>query len=310
VTVSVANGSQTYWVRSTVPNGCGGLTSSTLVANAQTASLNHINNLSVQHGDPVNLAFSGANATYFVWFDLSQFNNPNIGLLGSSGLGNLSFTAYNVGSNPISATIRVVAYNGNCAGQSQDVSITVNPGAPSRLGKANRLVVGATLVSPSTALIHWDMVYEQELLRFEVEKKQPSGAFEAIGMHNWQGNGAYQYKDINLDQGTQIYRLKMVHVDGRVSWSKEIHLPQALLLSDSFKAFPNPTHDELFLKAHFELTASHTYQLIDGMGKIQLSGEMEQQLLKLSLEGLPEGIYYLRINSQKGQQELIKVFKR
>lgn len=309
VIVNVVLGTQTYWVQNTVPNGCGSTASSTLIANVVNATLNFIPNITVNSGDPVNVSFSGTNATHIIWLDHISFNNPNIGIMGAIGIGGLSFTAFNPTANPLTAMIRVIAYNGNCAGQVQDFYITVNPGPPTRQAQ-NQLQLFASMINSHDVLLSWDITSDQELIRFEVEKKRNDGEFEAIGFQKWTGNGSYTYTDESGMGNANQYRLKLVYADGRVVWTNPVKVNMDFVDNQRFDLFPNPTDGKFHVKALFEMEASYSWQLSDVMGKSLMKGEMEGQQTSIQIDALAPGIYHLVMISPEGKRYLMKLVKQ
>lgn len=310
VLVNVSNGSQSYWVQSSVPNGCGGIASSTLNAPAQTASLNAIPNLTVNSGDPVNIAFSGQNTTHIIWLDHATFNNPNIGIMGSIGQGDLAFTASNSTGTTQTATIRVIPYNGNCAGSPIDFTITVNPGQGSRGSLANSLTVSAQAIHAQDVILAWQLIYDQDLLYFEVEKEDEQGNFIRIAKQAYTGNGSYSYIDRDGMKAASRYRIKLVHPDGRIVWSETIEIGTTSFTAKQFVVYPNPTAGQVQVKALFPVEEQITWQLSDILGRVLLRGEMNQQALQIDLASLPVGSYHLLMISHEGKTYLHKIEKR
>lgn len=306
VLVTLSNGPQTFWVQSTVPNGCGGIASSTLNAPPQIASLDPINNVTVHAGDLVNLTFTGHHSTYILWFNT---NNPNIGIMGSFGAGGLSFTASNATSAALSATIQVIPYNGNCAGSPSQFTITVNPGNQNRESK-NRLLLAAGKVNVHNVKIDWDIQTSQHLLRFELEKKRNDGEYSAISHLNWNGNGNYSYTDRSGMSNANSYRLKMVFQDGRIEWSEEVEVKMAYFDNSGFLAFPNPTSGRIHIKLVTPFTNPLQWQLSDIHGKLISSGEMNAQQMNIDLSAYPASIYFLTFISEEGKRYLQKIIKR
>jgi len=77
--------------------------------------------MSVCAGNPVDLVFTGTGNPTFNWLN----NNTNIGL-SSNGMGDISFTAANVGV-PTTGTITVTPTANGCVGTNQSFTIMVNP---------------------------------------------------------------------------------------------------------------------------------------------------------------------------------------
>ncbi len=310
VSVNVALGTQTYWVQNTVPNDCGGTASSTLVANSVNATLNFIPNITVNSGDPVNIAFSGTNATHIFWLDHVAFSNPPIGIMGSVGLGNLAFTAQNTGTTPLTATIRAIAYNGNCTGQFRDFTITVQPAAASRQGAGNSLLLAAARINAHDVMLEWDIRTEFELIRFEIEKKGADGEFKSIGYQNWNGNGSYQYTDESGMSNANQYRLKLIYTDGRIAWSDVVEVKMDFVDNKRFDLFPNPTSGQFQVKAMLPIETSYSWQLSDVMGKTLMQGEMKEQQTTIQIASLATGMYHLVMISPEGKRYLMKVVKQ
>ena len=95
------------------------------------SQVSSINNQIVCHNEPVTVNFGTPNTggtTSYSW----KSSNTDIGI-NATGTGDISFTANNTGTTPITATITVTPTftNGNtgCQGTSKDFTITVNPSA-------------------------------------------------------------------------------------------------------------------------------------------------------------------------------------
>lgn len=292
----------TYWVQATVPNGCGGVAAATISMPTQQATLNPINSHTVTAGDPVNISFSGQHVSHIVWFDLPLFANPNIGIMGSMGLGNLAFTAHNSGSSDLVATIRVIAYNGSCAGQVQDFTITVRPAPASRQGQINELLLTGNLLANGDALLTWQIIYDQALLQFDIEKETGENEWTKIGNVLSQGNGSYAFRDQDFMGEINRYRLKLVHADGRIVWSQVIEIHANVLANDPFVVYPNPTTDRFIIgqKGGSSLVTSDVFQwkVSDMMGKVLLTGSLQQAETTVSLGSLPAGVYTVMILSE------------
>ena len=62
---------------------------------------------------------------------------------------------------------------------------------------------------------------------------------------------------------------------------------------------PNPAHEELILKGLSE--DEYSYSIINSLGQEMLKGQVHAGQLKLHIESLQDGIYYLQLsNNQSG----------
>lgn len=144
VIVTLHHSVQTYWVQTTVPNGCPGTTSSSIYIPSLISHVDPVTSVTVNDGDPVNINFTGTNLSFAFWQNL---NLAAIGLIGNTGIGNLSFTASNPGPGPVTANMRVTSYYENCWGNQELFTITVNPAPAPRIGRSNELLVNAFKVN-------------------------------------------------------------------------------------------------------------------------------------------------------------------
>lgn len=76
----------------------------------------------------------------------------------------------------------------------------------------------------------------------------------------------------------------------------------------SLTVFPNPTSGRLTLATDQKLDEFHTMELIDVMGKKLIISQMSvgEKKWKVSLNKLPQGIYFLQVIDQKGRLRAVK----
>lgn len=136
-------------------NGCPGTPRTFTVTVNATPVLNPINNITRCVGQSVSVNFSGSGGGVYNWTN----DNPSVGL-GASGTGNINFTAQAPNGGVETANITVTPVNGNCIGQPQTFTITVNP-APLLDPIPNQTVCGGDPidvsfnVSSPSATINW-----------------------------------------------------------------------------------------------------------------------------------------------------------
>ncbi len=309
VIVSVPPNPITYYATAGNNTGCQ-VTASDLVVSTSVAALNPISNVVVNAGDLVNVSFSGTNTTQIIWFDLAVLGNPYIGIMGSLGIGNLMFTAQNTTLGPLTATIRVIPYNGNCAGTFQDFTITVNPSAAPRQAR-NSLQLAGHQLAYDLIQLDWDIRYEFALTHFEVEKLQADGSWNKVAEVAWQEDQhGYSYVDADAMSEGNSYRLKLVHADGRAVWSREVFVNINLHGAERFILYPNPTSGRFNMRAEGSLEGDWQYQLYDQLGRALRSGPLRGRETALDISELPIGYYYLRISNPEGLGYIGKIAKR
>ena len=316
-----------YWVVATNVGNANSITctakTSMTIPVADTASLDYIADQTVNHGDNVNITFSSPNAMFIFWIDHSSFNNPDIGLMGEFGAGNMSFQAYNPDPFPRSAMIRVLTYIGNCAGQYRDFYITVNP-SPIRLASRNLLSLTAFQLNAHEVQLDWNITYNQELVHFEVEKLKAEIAAQdditlLVNAENWENLGtvaydesksSYTFTDNKAASQTTKYRLKLVHADGTIVWSDIVEVNYNLYEGDRFVLYPNPSDGLFHLKSALPMSGNWNYQLVDVLGRNIAQGALANEGQSFDLNGEVPGVYFLILRSPEGKRYMKRMVKK
>ena len=80
------------------------------------------------------------------------------------------------------------------------------------------------------------------------------------------------------------------------------------LVNDTFKLYPNPVSDRLFIQS----PASGTYdlELVNTLGQVILSQKNNNASIELEVSNLSKGFYFLNMTSEKGHTETIKFIKK
>lgn len=307
--INLVAGNQSYWVVATASNGCVNTAMAT-ISGTPTATVNFIPNYTVAAGDAVNIPMSAMNATHLFWFDYSSFNNPDIGIIGNFGTPPLVFTAQNNTNAPVTAMIRAIPYYNNCAGIPRDFTITVNP-VLNRQARPNSLQLAGTLLAGNAVMLNWDIAYDQELVRFEVEKEVAEGEFVSLGEVAYTGDGAYNYMDDEGIGSNNRYRLKLVHSDGRIVWSQVVEIYQDGI-AENLIVYPNPTSGRVrvVLPSHLSFqSAAYPWQMSDVMGKVLMRGETTASEISIDMGHLPAGVYHLQMVFPEGKRSINRIVK-
>jgi hypothetical protein len=146
-----------------------------------------------------------------------------------------------------------------------------------------------------TNILNWKTANEINLSHFEIERSADAQKFEKIGEVTAIGesteNVKYEFKDTQFtnDNLQLFYRLLMVDIDGKFTFSKIIALENKL--KAELTIYPNPTADYFSISGN---TAFEKLQIVDVIGRL-----MKEFLLrndnKYSISHLQKGIYYINI---------------
>jgi trimeric autotransporter adhesin len=259
--------------------------------------------------DPVTLgSFPGYNVSAYEYWTIGQ---------GTPGQVDITFNYTDAGSlinNP--AAIRMAHYDG---ADWNDLGGTPNPSNTTTNGSVT--VTGVSTFSPFTfaattggvipvrlssfnvqkraesVKISWTTSQEINSARFEVERAADGRNWTRLATVTAAGNSAaslsYSIIDPMPIKGINYYRLKMIDLDGRTTYSPV----QSVLFSNNDQVLiaPNPTSD--FINIYLATTAATpvSISLTDVNGKLLKTVNTLDQQVKWTTTGLAKGIYFVRI---------------
>ncbi len=165
--------------------------------------------------------------------------------------------------------------------------------------------------SDATAVLTWTTANERNNDHFTIERSVDSEYFSAIGTVKGSLKSdkmlAYTLVDQHPFSGVNYYRLKQTDIDGVTTISSII----AVDMGDAqqLEVFPNPVGDVLTIRNKFE---EGVVSLYDVNGKLVLSqtfSHTQKDQTTLQLNGLPEGMYWMKLMAD-GQLLEGKVYKQ
>lgn len=155
-----------------------------------------------------------------------------------------------------------------------------------------------------TTYLNWETSTESNNKGWEIQRTYESNQWETIGWVAGSGNSSagkyYYFTDPRPKKGLNLYRLKQLDLDGKVSYSE---IKQIELLSDEITVYPNPVSDMIYAKGLSE-NSHFTLSRIDGV--IVLKGVLTDGFINVS-ELLPAS-YMLELTTE-GQINHHRVIK-
>jgi hypothetical protein len=203
--------------------------------------------------------------------------------------GEVSFPCDQVGNGAIDVELKL--NNNTC-----QTEITFNAPLPIKLSAFNASLKG------SGVLLNWTSEAESQASHYGVEKSGDGKNFTTIGSVKAAGNSAtplkYSYDDKNF-AGTGYYRLKLVDLDGKSSFSKVIYVNGGSGAGTTLSVFPNPFRSDVQLKG---INASdvnkNNIRVFNVAGK-----EVSYQVTganSIAIDAnLPKGVYILQVKDQR-----------
>jgi len=125
-------------------------------------------------------------------------------------------------------------------------------------------------------------------------------------------NSSYKYINGAASPGKNYYQLKMIDLDGAITYSPVLNI-ECERLSDKISVWPNPFSQSIQVSIESITKGSATIALYDAMGQLLLQKRVQFQegnnMINLDgKESFPTGTYYLQIIHQ-GQAEHFKLIK-
>lgn len=157
--------------------------------------------------------------------------------------------------------------------------------------------------------LKWLTSEEKAFKGFDIQRSLEGKEFNSLNWENARGNGTYTYLDKAVEKGQlYYYRLKMVDNDGQYKFSTI----QSAIISGKNRVgvYPNPTNKNAFLEIESEVASESDsqIQLVNVQGQIVLSQRINvskgQNIIPLTLENLPSGLYFMFLNLKTEQIQL------
>ncbi len=236
------------------------------------------------------------NATYY-WYKRTY--NPTDSILIDSGSSHFisSLTQADTGTY-ISQTI----VNGGCEVRVSSFNLVSDSMACSIVPV--KLISFNAVRQDNHALLNWMLSTEINLKTFYVERSNDNGkTWQLIGnvdaANKSSGNKTYVFKDPDLMNGSNLYRLKMEDNNGNISYSNIAHIE--MQTGKEITVYPNPVGKEQML--HLELTGLKT-----GRYKIKMISSYGQTVKEMLINITETGKSFLIIPTvgiSRGSYEII-----
>jgi len=162
--------------------------------------------------------------------------------------------------------------------------------------------------------LFWQVVNEEKMLRYVVERSQDGYHFKAIGELPANSHARYELTDKEPFSGVSYYRLRAEGLAlNDITYSRVVSVKLGEVATKNyFSLYPNPSNGEL----HLELNGYENggvVKIIDLMGNQQNSRQLSMQggkqveNLTQLLKGLSSGVYLIRleINGQIHHQKIV-----
>lgn len=150
--------------------------------------------------------------------------------------------------------------------------------------------------SNAAVSLKWNVAAESNFKQYEIERSTDAVHFNAIGTVSAQNKSSYSFLDNKTPVvNTVFYRLKLIDIDGRYSYSNIV--PIRLSLKSAVIIFPNPAKNEITVSLKKGLAENGRLKITDVTGKelfnsLVLPG---QNNFNMNVSKYPAGRYFVSI---------------
>jgi hypothetical protein len=164
--------------------------------------------------------------------------------------------------------------------------------------------------------VEWEVENETDISNYVIEKSIDGITFVLASIETSQNNSSaiYSWLDENPFSGNNYYRLKIVSINGKYTYSKTVHVRNEETTNNIF-VYPNPlAGKELRISIAEEETGKYVFKMTNAIGQTMIYEEINHKsktpFEAISLPAnLPRGIYQLEVISPSGERNYLKVIK-
>lgn len=149
-------------------------------------------------------------------------------------------------------------------------------------------------------MLTWSASRETNFKNYEVERSTDTVNFSFAGIVKGENFANYSFTDKELPAVKIVfYRLKMVDMDGKISYSKIVSVRLNKLVSSAL-VYPNPAKNTLTVKLQNNLKIAGELKVVDVGGRIVLKQKVSalQNNIQVDVKTLPAGRYFVSINNR------------
>ncbi len=162
--------------------------------------------------------------------------------------------------------------------------------------------------SGNAAILQWSVSHDQTIQRYVVEKSTDSINFNGIDslspVTDQNSVHSYQYTDPALSPGTTWYQLKLVDLNGDITWSP-IRSVVSAGNGGLVTVYPNPVPDgTLYISTSVNC---RRIRLMDVIGQLIFDHDVQGYLQTIPVRSLAPGLYLVVVDTDTGRQ-VQKVF--
>lgn len=254
----------------------------------------------------INIVNNDVEACAPIDINLTNINTyPSFGSLSMVNPGVYNYTPF-FGFSGLDSFEYIITDNlGNTSKAKVFITVRENSPLPVQLSSFT-----ASKLNEQQALLEWRTASEINSEAFIIERSADGRKFEAIGRVAAAGNSShpldYRFIDTLPLAGNNLYRLKLMDIDGTSSYSSVEMLH--FTIKDEIHIFPNPVAGTLYIK--LGQVIPQRIQVVDLSGKVMLDMKPETNSIELDMHHYVAGAYFVRVLSKDNKWHTHKIVKQ
>ena len=145
--------------------------------------------------------------------------------------------------------------------------------------------------------LKWATANETNTASFDIQRSVDGTNFQTIGniAAIGSGNNNYHFSDKTYSPGANLYKLKMMDIDGQYSYSRTVKV-LGTERGAGVKLSPNPVRDALNIAMNDDALLNTEGKIINSLGQTVFTFKIGQMNVKQDIKHLPAGIYLLSLS--------------
>jgi hypothetical protein len=162
----------------------------------------------------------------------------------------------------------------------------------------------------SSVDLKWDVSEEIDVREYQVERSSNGGVYSTVGTIPARGKSIYAFTNYNVPEGTVLYRIRSVDIDGRAKYSGVLRLNGDNSYSDKMMIYPSPATTEITVQ-HKQLNRGGKITITSMDGKVvkTVTPTNRSSHTPIDISNLRPGMYFVRLDDGTGVVQTTKMMK-
>lgn len=296
--VNNITGTSIYTLTATDATGCVATTEAVVGVNPMPSPDITIPDVTAPFGGsapPFNPQVTGSAPYTYTWTPAATLDNPYIA--------NATATSVSIGTTTYN--LNVTDANGCTSSAPANLVVKVMGTLPVYLSSVTAQNRGCSV------FINWKAESAESFSNFVVERSGDGNHFSAIATVYYDVNRfAYSFNDVMPGNGNWKYRLKLVDIDGRFTYSSVLMAKVNCVEQAGLSIFPNPVDNIVYIKSSKAISKIMLVSITGQTISQYVPSQNQPGIYSIPLRGkIAQGLYILQVTATDGTVQNSKLIK-